>query len=83
MARVVHYLAISVSNLVGVLNPEIVVIGGSLVEPRDYLTQPLGELVAAYTLPATGDVLRVVRGALGRDASLVGAIALALESLRG
>jgi glucokinase len=80
VGRFAWWFALGVANLVAVLDPEVVVVGGGLVEAGEVLFEPLrrayGELVMA------GDVrplVRIVPAALGERANAVGAGLLALD----
>ncbi|MGB9723876.1 MAG: ROK family protein [Chloroflexia bacterium] len=77
-----HYLAIAVSNLVNLLNPEMVVLGGIVARlAGEDLLEPLREEVARLAMAVPGRAVRIVPGSLGETAVVVGAIALALKSL--
>lgn len=77
-----HYLALAVSNLVNLINPEMVVLGGVVARlAGQTLLQPLREEVAALSMPVPGRAVRVELGQLGETAVVIGAIALALRSL--
>lgn len=75
------WVAVGVANLVNVLDPEVVVIGGGLVELGDLLLDPVRthceELVLA---PAFRPAVPVVAAALGERAGAIGAALLALDA---
>lgn len=78
-----HYLALAVANLVNLLNPEMVVLGGIVARlAGDDLLEPLRREVAALAMPVPGQAVRIVLGSLGETAVVVGATALALQSLK-
>ena len=75
-------LAIGMSNLVNVFDPEVIVLGGSVVNAGEpYLGVARDEFVK-MTAAQRRRPVRVDRAALGNDAGIVGAAALALDSLR-
>ncbi len=77
-----HYLALAVSNLVNLLNPEMVVLGGVVARlAGEDLLNPLRQEVTALAMPVPGQQVRIVLGSLGETAVVVGATALALRSL--
>jgi len=77
-----HYLALAVANLVNLLNPEMIVLGGVVARlAGEDLLQPLREEVAAQVMEVPGQAARIVLGSLGETSVIVGAIALALKSL--
>jgi len=77
-----HYLALAVTNLLNLLNPEMVVLGGVVARlAGEDLLQPLREEVANLVMPVPGEAARIVLGSLGETSVVVGAIALALTSM--
>jgi glucokinase len=77
-----HYLALAVSNLVNLLNPEMIVLGGVVARlAADDLLQPLREEVHKLSMPVPGEAVHIVLSTLGETSVVVGAIALALRSL--
>jgi glucokinase len=72
------WVALGVANLVNILDPEVVVIGGGLVEAGDLLLEPVR---AAFTdLVLASDhrpAVRIVRATLGERAGGIGAALLA------
>ena len=77
-----HYLAVAVGNLVDLLNPEMVVLGGAVARlAGDDLLVPLREGVQALAMPVPGNAVRIVLGSLGETSVVIGAMALALQSL--
>lgn len=77
-----HYLAIAVSNLVNLLNPEMVVLGGIVARlAGEDLLEPLREEVSRLAMAVPGNAVRIVQGTLGETSVVIGAIALALKSL--
>jgi glucokinase len=78
------WVAIGVANLVNLLDPEVVVLAGGLVEAGDLLVEPTraayeGLVLAHDHRPPA----RIVGAALGADAGAIGAALLALELADG
>lgn len=67
-----------IGGLVNVLDPEVVLLAGGLLNLGDQWWTPMAEAVAQATLPATEGVL-VRRASLGDAAALVGAARLAWD----
>ncbi|MGZ0152523.1 ROK family protein [Kribbella sp. WER1] len=63
---------------VSLLNPSVIVVGGSLAQAGDSLLAGLRETVYARSLPLATTHLHVVPSRTGRDAALLGAAALVL-----
>ena len=74
----VSYLAAGVTNLINILQPEAVAIGGGVAAaPDDLLLTPLREIVERECYPRhTGQIPRIVRAELGNDAGIIGAALL-------
>jgi glucokinase len=76
--RVAWWFALGVANVVAILDPEIVVVGGGLVEAGEILFDPLRR--AYRELVMAGDVrpdVPIVPAALGERANAIGAALLA------
>jgi len=81
LARLGEYLGAGLVTLVNIFNPEVIVIGGGAAAGGELLLGPArGVLQARGSRPAR-DQVRVVPAALGPDAGLIGAAALALSEL--
>jgi glucokinase len=76
-----HYLSISLANLVNVLDPGVIIIGGAGALAGELLFGPLRQMVSPLCLRAPTEPVRIVPSALGSDASLKGAVALALQDI--
>ena len=72
-----RYLTLAVANYVTLINPEVLVLGGGVVDNVPELLDELtGGLMAATTILAR-DSLRIERGRLGEWAGVLGSAALA------
>jgi glucokinase len=78
-----RYLALGIASIANLLNPELVVLGGGVVEG---LGEPLVAQVRAHVskMPLTSSTgpLRIVKSALGDDAGITGGALLARRSTR-
>lgn len=81
LAELGQWIGKGCSNLASVLDPEIYVIGGGVVEAGDFLIRPAQEAYEA-ALPAISvrTIAPIVAAHLRNDAGIVGAAALAFES---
>jgi fructokinase len=83
------YLALGLANVIGMLSPERIVIGGGVMnEPRllPRIREQVRELAAGYlAVPELGDDIDgyIVAPALGDRAGIVGALELAVQAGRG
>ena len=76
--RAGEYLGIGVANYLAILDPSIIVFGGGVSQVGDLLFKPFGESLRKNILhPRYLEDLVIARAALGDDAGLLGARALA------
>ena len=75
------YLGTAVANLVNLINPARVVLGGSLpVISGEHLLQPMRQAIRSRALGPAFDATEVVVSSLGEDAVVVGAATKVLEA---
>lgn len=79
--EVVVYLGMGVANLVNVLNPEMVVLGGGLFQSGSELFERVRRDFIRWTQPFATQRVRVVASALGERAGLCGAARIALDNI--
>ena len=77
----VTYLAMGIANIVSILNPEIVVLGGGLMQAGDLLLDPIAAELKKWAQPLAAEEVRLVLSALGEDAGLFGAGKLAWNAV--
>jgi glucokinase len=65
-------------GLVNLLNPRLVIVGGGIGEACDFMVERAAEVVMAEALAGRGDVA-FKQAALGNDAGILGAAALAFD----
>ncbi|UCG54579.1 MAG: ROK family protein [Dehalococcoidia bacterium] len=72
ISKAATYLGIGMANVVNILNPEIIIIGGSVSKMGDLLLEPVRQQVLklAFRLPVRR--FRIVPSELGDDAGLIG-----------
>ncbi len=74
-----EYLGLGVANVVNILNPRKVVIGGGVAKAGDLLLDPVRRTVRERAMTQLAEDVEIVPGDLGDQAGIVGAIHLALE----
>ncbi|GAC1567728.1 MAG: ROK family transcriptional regulator [Ktedonobacteraceae bacterium] len=79
--EVYTYLGIALANIVHLINPGVIILGGQVAQAGELLTQPLQERLQDLCLKAASQSLRVTQGALAAEANLVGAVTLALQDM--
>jgi glucokinase len=80
VARAAHALGLGVFNIINLYVPEIVVLGGGVMEAYDLFEPTIRQLVACDTM-APIDGIYIRRAALGNDAGILGAARIALNLL--
>lgn len=73
-----EYLGIAAANLINIINPDTIVIGGGVSNIGELLLAPLRRAAKRRAIKAAFEKVRIVKAELGSDAGLVGAICLAL-----
>jgi glucokinase len=76
--RAGYYLGIAVANYLAIFDPSILIFGGGASQVGDYLFKPFEESLHKHTFhPHYLENLVITKAALGDDAGLLGALALA------
>ncbi len=76
------YLALSVVTIVHLLAPDVIVFGGGLIEALgDRMLPAIEKQARARVLPSLKDVFKIELATLGDDAGVMGAAALARQSI--
>ena len=75
------YLGLSVTNVIQIINPEMVVIGGGVSKAGKILFQPLIKTVRQYTWPRPYRSCKIVRAKLKDRVGDLGAISLVLKKV--
>ena len=78
VTRTGEYLGYGLVSLANILDPDLIVVGGGLSALGDLLLEPARRVLVRHALPGPAQCLVAV-AALGSDASLIGAAALAME----
>lgn len=72
------WLGLGIANLVNILNPAVIALGGLYHRFFPYLQPTVDRVVATRVLDPTADRVRIVQSALGEDVQLIGAAELAI-----
>lgn len=73
------YLGIGLANLINILNPEMIVIGGGVVNAWELFEKHMHQQVEERAFPLLAARVRIVRAKCGDDAGLLGAARLASQ----
>jgi glucokinase len=66
-----------IGALIAILDPEIVVLGGGVMQAGDLMLEQIRRNALSWTQPVTAKHVRIEKTALGEDAGLLGAARLA------
>ena len=74
--RYVTYLAVGIGNLVAIVQPDRIVVGGGIAGQGERLLGPVRELVYRDLMKAEGRETEIVAATAGNDAGIIGAAML-------
>ena len=81
LQEVAAHLGAALANLVNLVNPQMVVLGGALNTASDLLLPRVREAVSAGALEVAREDLQIVASAHGAEACVMGAVALVLDDI--
>ena len=81
LSDVGRHLGTALASVCTVLDPDVLVVGGSMAAAGGVLLDPLREVLAERTSVTSGDVVEVVAGELGAAAPARGALLLARDAV--
>jgi predicted NBD/HSP70 family sugar kinase len=73
-----RYIGSALADLCNLINPDRIVVGGSLGASGDVLLEPMRESLRHRAIPSAGEDVEIVQGELGDRAELLGTVALVL-----
>jgi glucokinase len=77
LRQTADYLALGIAGLIAILDPEMVVLGGGLMQASDLMLERIRSQALCWTQPVSATHTRIEKTALGEDAGLLGAARLA------
>ncbi|HEX6390851.1 MAG TPA: ROK family protein, partial [Solirubrobacteraceae bacterium] len=81
VAAMGRWLGVGIANLVNILNPDVVVIGGGVIAAGELLLAPARAVVAERALSPSKEHVRIVPARFGAESGMLGAAALAFDGL--
>ncbi len=79
MSETGYYIGLGVSNLINILSPEVVIIGGGISQAGNVLWGPILRTVHAHALTESRKACRVIPAELGDDAGVMGGVAMVIQ----
>ena len=77
--RAARHLGLALSNLIQILNPELVVFGGDLIQAQDLFLPRIQAVLKETLLPKLAEQLHLTISSLGADIGLKGAATMAFQ----
>lgn len=77
VSQTADYLAMGLASLIAILDPQIVVLGGGVMQASDLMLEQIQRKARDWTQPIAAKRVRIEKTALGEDAGLLGAARLA------
>ena len=78
-----EYIGIGVSNLVNILGPEVVVLGGGVIEAlADEMLTIITKTAKEHAMPGTMKGVEIIASKLGDNAGITGAAVLAKRNAK-
>jgi glucokinase len=74
-----YHLGVGLSNVINILNPEVVVVGGGVIAAGELLLEPARKVVAERALAPSRDQVRIAPTRFGDASGMVGAALLAMD----
>jgi glucokinase len=74
-----RHLGVGISNVINILNPEVVVVGGGVIAAGELLLEPARRVVAERALAPSRDQARIVPTRFGDASGMIGAALLAMD----
>jgi glucokinase len=74
-------IGFALANVVWLLNPDTIVIGGGVAKAGDLIFEPIWNTIRSVTMPTFYENLRIVPAALGNDAGVIGSASVALDKM--
>lgn len=79
VAEATNYLTGAITSLVNLMNPDMIIIGGSLSRLKELVFDPIQEKIDSCSLVSNMNTTKLVASALGSKGIAIGAATLAIE----
>jgi glucokinase len=83
VALIGHYLGVGIANVVNILDPQVIVVGGGVIAAGDLLLEPARLVVAERELAPSRDDARIVPARFGDASGMLGAAIMAMDLADG
>jgi glucokinase-like ROK family protein len=80
LAEKARYFGIALANLINILNPNLIVLGGILEQGEEFFLPVIKKVVKEYAFSHHGDQVEICVSGFGQKTGVIGASALALST---
>lgn len=82
--RTIYYLACGAGTLANIFNPDVLVLGGGIMEAAgEYIMPRFGESIKRFSWSECTEGMKITQAQLGDDSILYGALAVILDRMEG
>lgn len=78
-----YFVGLCAANLINVLNPEMIVIGGGIAQAGELILEPIRRTALAVAIRTLSRTCRIVPAELGDNAGIYGGAAIILQEVAG
>ena len=71
-----HYFGIAFANIINLLDPEVIIIGGSVAESSELFFSKIKKIMRGYIMHPEAKKIKILKGKLGQNAGAIGAALL-------
>jgi glucokinase len=79
ISQAATYLGVGMVNLVNIFNPEMIIVGGGVMQMADLLLEPARQVVEERAFKLSAQAVRIVPSQLGDNAAVLGAAVFTYE----
>jgi glucokinase-like ROK family protein len=76
-----RYIGVGVTNLINLMNPTRIIVGGGVAKAGEYVLSPIREIVNKRALTPNARKTEIVESKLGDNGTVIGAVTLVLKDL--
>ncbi|PPA69943.1 sugar kinase [Jeotgalibacillus proteolyticus] len=81
LAETGRYIGVGVTNLINLINPARIIIGGGVSKSDEFILGPIREVVQQRALTEEARNTEIVKSELGEDGTVIGAVTLVLKDI--
>ncbi len=74
-----HYLGIGIANLINLFNPELLILGGGVMQAGELIMNSLRETLKERVFSMPAEAVKIVFASLGNEAGMTGAAKIAMD----